>query len=161
VPREGSSLREIERALAAITPRQERWSLYERVAERAGVALPPPGLWLLARLGERAPIRAEALARDVGVPPERVAGIVPDLTARGVVAEDGDRCLVLTGPGTEAVERVVAVRRDGLCELLDGWEPDAHPELRRLLDDFARSLVSHIPAPAQPPAIASAAPAQS
>ncbi len=161
VPRENSSLREIERAIAAIAPRQERWSLYERAAARAGVDVPPPALWLLARLGEHAPVAPGALAHRLGVEAGRVDEIAPELVSRGFVQERGDGALELTPAGADAVERIVALRREGLRELLHGWDPDAHPELRRLLDDFARSLVHHIPAPDQAPAMASAAPAQS
>jgi hypothetical protein len=44
VPREDHSLREIKRAITALAAREERWGMYERVAVRAGVALPPPEL---------------------------------------------------------------------------------------------------------------------
>ena len=55
--------------------------------------------------------------------------------------------ITLTGPGREDYERLVAARCAGLRELLDGWDPDDHPELRELIDRLGRDLVGEIPAP--------------
>jgi len=41
----------------------------------------------------------------------------------------------------------VTARRDGLHDLLDGWDPDEHPPLRELVDKLGRDLVSEIPTP--------------
>jgi hypothetical protein len=49
--RDDNGLREIERALSLLAGREQRWSLYQRLAARADVDLAPPELWLLARLG--------------------------------------------------------------------------------------------------------------
>ena len=61
-PRDGSSLHELERMITTLARPQERWSVYERLAGRAGLELPPPQLWLLARLGERPPLPSARLA---------------------------------------------------------------------------------------------------
>jgi hypothetical protein len=48
---------------------------------------------------------------------------------------------------------VLAARRQGLSELLDGWEPEQHEEVRAMLDGLARELVAEPPrAPAPAPA---------
>ncbi len=44
-------------------------------------------------------------------------------------------------------ERLVTARCAGLRELLDGWNPDEHPELGELIDKLGRDLVSQIPTP--------------
>ena len=161
VPREAHSLREIKRAITAISGREQRWGLYERAAVRAEVSLTPPALWLLARMGERGPMTPEELAAEVGADPERVAGLAPELVAAGLAEQRGGR-VVLSPSGEAAVERIVGVRREGLRELLEGWDPDHEPELRLLLDDLAHSLVHEIPSPARLPAASTAAaPAQS
>jgi hypothetical protein len=40
---------------------------------------------------------------------------------------------------------VLAARRDGLSEHLDGWEPEEHDEVRAMLDRLARALVAEPP----------------
>ena len=40
------------------------------------------------------------------------------------------------------------MKRSGLRDLLDGWDPDEYPELRRLIDELARDLVAQVPQPA-------------
>jgi Mn-dependent DtxR family transcriptional regulator len=79
---------------------------------------------------------------------ERVAGLVRALAGRGLVEAGPDGRVALTAEGRVEVEKIVRVRREGLHDLLDGWDPDEHPDLRRLLDDLSRSLVSQIPSPA-------------
>jgi hypothetical protein len=55
--------------------------------------------------------------------------------------------LHLTARGDAHWARLVAARREGLDEYLAGYDPDAHPELKKMLDDLARDVVSEIPAP--------------
>jgi hypothetical protein len=43
--------------------------------------------------------------------------------------------------------RQSAARCAGLRDLLAGWNPDEHPELRALIDKLGRELVSQIPTP--------------
>jgi EmrB/QacA subfamily drug resistance transporter len=123
MPRDATSLHEMERIVAALTQRENRWRVYDRLAERAGVQLAPEELWQLARVGE---------GRDV----EPSEG----LRERGLV--DGGS---LTPAGRELLERVQVARREGLEELLDGWKPEEHAELRELLDRLSRELVAEPP----------------
>jgi MFS family permease len=123
MPRDATSLHEMERIIAALTQRENRWRVYDLLAERAGVDLEPEELWQLARLGE---------GREV----EPGDG----LRRRGLV--DGR---ALSPAGRELVDRVQAARRDGLAELLDGWKPEEHAELRELLDRLSRELVAEPP----------------
>ena len=145
--RDGDSLREIERSLSVLAGREQRWELYERLAARADVDLPPPQLWLLARLGERAPTSQERLLEQLPVDPGAVAVTLRRLAERSLVG-DQDGVITLTPSGRAEYERLVTARCAGLRELLDGWNPDEHPELRRLIDQLGRDLVSEIPAPA-------------
>jgi len=137
-------LREIERALSLLASRQNRWELYERGAVRAGLELEPPELWLLARLGERVPISEDTLAAELHT---EIDGPLDELRERGYAYAPGGE-IVLTERGQNAYERLVEVRCAGLRELLDGWEPDEHPELKALIDRLGRDLVAEIPTPA-------------
>jgi DNA-binding MarR family transcriptional regulator len=140
-----NGLREIERALSRLAERDQRWQAYERFATRAGVDLAPPELWLLARLGERTPLTEAQLNEQLPVDSE-IAEALEQLRERSLVgASNGE--IDLTALGREDYERIVTVRCERLRELLDGWEPDEHAELRQLIDRLGRDLVSEIPSP--------------
>jgi len=142
------ALRELERALSRLARREERWQLYERLASRAGLDLAPPELWLLARLGERAPLTDTELDEQLPVDPEQIASALEQLELRALVDRNDAGPIELTKSGREDYERIVTARRDGLRELLQGWDPDEHPPLRELIDKLGRDLVSEIPMPA-------------
>ena len=145
-PRDDDAMREIERALSVLAHREERWGLYQRLADRAGIDLSPPELWLLARLGERCPASEPRLLQQLPVDGDGVAAALRQLRDRGVV-EDQAGLVTLTASGRERYERLVKARCENLRELLDGWNPDEHPQLRRMIDDLGRDLVSEIPTP--------------
>jgi hypothetical protein len=134
-PREAESLPELERILATLAQRENRWRMYERFADQADVDLDPAELWLISRLGEGAAI-------DLG--DARVASARESLRERGLLVDTR-----LADDGEIVYARVVEARRRGLAELLDGWEPERHDEVRAMLDRFARL---HL---AEPPAVSS------
>jgi EmrB/QacA subfamily drug resistance transporter len=145
--RDDDALREIERALSRLARREERWQLYERLAARAGLDLAPPELWLLARLGERTSLTEAQLGEQLPVDPLQLEEALEELERRSFVERDGGGQIDLTKTGREDYERLVTARRDGLRELLSGWDPDEHPQLRELIDKLGRDLISEIPAP--------------
>ena len=149
--RDDDALREIERALSTLARREERWQLYERLAARAGLDLDPPELWLLARLGERAPLTKAELDTQLPVDPVRIAAALEQLEQRALVDRNNGGPIELTKSGHQDYERIVTARQEGLRELLDGWDPDEHPPLRQLIDKLGRDLVSEIPAPLAAP----------
>ena len=133
-PRDAESLPELERILATLARRENRWRVYAEVAEHAGVDLDPTELWLLGRLGEEAAI-------DLDDPQLAAAGA--SLRERGLIEESR-----LGGDGRAVYGRVLAMRRRRLAELLDGWAPEDHDEVRAMLDSFARAFVAEPPAAA-------------
>ena len=114
---------------------------------RAGVGLAPPELWLLARLGERAPLTEPQLAEQLQEDAHRIDEALEQLQQRSLVESSADATITLTMAGREDYERLVAARCAGLRELLAGWSPDQRPELQRLVDRLGRDLVSEIPTP--------------
>jgi EmrB/QacA subfamily drug resistance transporter len=143
---EDDALAEVQRALSTLAHRDNRWALYEGLAKRAGIDLAPPSLWLFCRLGSRAPIRINDLADDLHVEVSRLAAPLVTLEQEDLVDQDGDGSLSLTGQGDAQFARLVAARRAGLDEYLAGYDPGEHPDLKRMLDDLARDVVSAIPA---------------
>ena len=154
-PRGDSSVRELERMITSLARPQERWGVYQRLAGRAGLDLPPPELWLLARLGERPPLTPARLPAELGEEPERVAPALEGLRRRQLLEADGEGAVRLTRDGHSAHGRLVSARRQALDELASGWRSDDQAEVERLLDRLAHELVSEIPR-AEAPARASA-----
>jgi EmrB/QacA subfamily drug resistance transporter len=132
MPREAESLPELKRIVATLVRRENRWRVYDQLAQRAGIELEPTEMWLLARLGEGTPV-------DLGDP--RLSGAGASLRERGLIA-DGR----LATEGRAVYGRVLAARRQGLAELLEGWAPEEHDEVRSMLDSLARELVAEPPA---------------
>jgi hypothetical protein len=131
MPREAESLPELQRIVATLARRENHWRVYQRIAERADVDLGPGELWLLSRLGE-------GVELDLADP--RLAAAHASLRERGLVENAH-----LDDDGEALYARIVEARRQGLEELLEGWEPEKHDEVRAMLDGLARSLVHEIP----------------
>jgi EmrB/QacA subfamily drug resistance transporter len=131
MPRDATSLREMERIVTTLTRRENRWRVYERLGARAGLDLSPDEHWLLARLGEGRQVALE----------DGLSGTLERLQERGLVSGAS-----LSPAGVELYERILAARRQALDELMDGWNPQEHEELRSLLDRLSHELASEAPA---------------
>jgi EmrB/QacA subfamily drug resistance transporter len=125
MPRDATSLHEMERIVASLTQHENRWRIYDGLARRAGVDLTPEEIWTLARLGEGRTCDGAALV---------------SLHERGLADAQA-----LTPGGRAVLDRIEAARRDGLAELLSGWAPEEHEELRGLLSRLAHELVAEPP----------------
>ena len=55
----------------------------------------------------------------------------------------GAECdLHLTTAGSTALEKLTEARRSGLTELLEGWNPEEHPEIIEMVKELAHSLLA-------------------
>jgi EmrB/QacA subfamily drug resistance transporter len=144
MPRTGDSLPELERALSSLATGENRWGVYQRLAARAGVALEPPEMWLLGRIEERPPRTATALAAEIGMPVAELREVAARLVRQGLLRGMGKQ-LSLTDEGCAVFERILAARRESLAQLLAGWSPEAHAEVRQLIDGLALALVREPP----------------
>jgi EmrB/QacA subfamily drug resistance transporter len=143
-PRGHDSLAEIERAITKVTTRAQRISFNERVADRAGVEITPGAVWALVRIDEHGAAQARAMAEEAGVDPARISDVVSELRDRHLIAgEDGDG--QLTVAGRQEAERILAVRRELLCETLADEDAERDPELSELLHRLARELSGEPP----------------
>ena len=63
----------------------------------------------------------------------------------------------LTQAGEEAATKLTDVRRDEVRAAVEDWQPEQQPEVRELIETFARSLSTSPPAaePAVPAALGS------
>jgi EmrB/QacA subfamily drug resistance transporter len=159
MPRDATSLEELEGIVTTLLAHENRWRLYADLAERAQLDLPAQELWMLARLGERAPRSARSLSDDLKLPLATLKTPLDALCDRGIAEQDPAGNLRLTAAGSSMRDRVVAARRKGLADLMARWEPERHPDVLALLDRMVDTLVRDLPAPGQwqPRAPASAA----
>jgi EmrB/QacA subfamily drug resistance transporter len=143
-PRALSALAELERSIALATDAGDRERFHRRVADRAGAAsLSPGATWALVRIDEHGFAGARTLAESQGVPDERIAAVVTELRAGGLIAGD-QGAPVETPEGRAVIDRVVAARREMLEELVAGDEVRS-PEVAALLRRLARALVGEPP----------------
>jgi len=143
VPR--SSLQEIELALQRISSRENRAELYQTLAQRAGLDLPPRSCWLLYRLSDCPACTVHQVAERLKVDQMIIEPGIEGLVAGGMVEEvtRGTECdLALTPVGQAAIERLKEARRSGLTELLEGWSPEEHPEVIEMVKNLASSLLA-------------------
>jgi DNA-binding MarR family transcriptional regulator len=147
MPRDASSLQELERIVALVLARENRWRVYADLARRAAIDLPAPELWMLARLGEREPITIASLSAELTIPQEQLADPIDALCGRGIVEKSASGQLLLTATGVEMRDRAVAARRKGLADMLTRWKPEQHPDVLALIERMAQALASDLPAP--------------
>ncbi|HLH25372.1 MAG TPA: MDR family MFS transporter [Chloroflexota bacterium] len=148
MPQDRDSLDEIARALSVLAGREQLRPIYERLAARAGVDLPPGCCWLLFRLDEQAPATLAFLAKRARVPAAKLLPYLTQLRENGLVEVDdsargeGPVCVALTPHGREVLDRLLAARREGLAQLLAGWAPERHAELAAALRQLALGLTA-------------------
>jgi DNA-binding MarR family transcriptional regulator len=149
MPRDATSLEELERIVARLLAQENRWRVYADLAARAGLSLPPAELWMLARLGEREPQSPAPLSAELGIAWRDLEGPLNALCDRGVVEKNAAGALRLTEAGRAMREKLLAARRQGLSDMLTRWEPDKHPDVLALLDRMVATLVRDLPMPRQ------------
>jgi EmrB/QacA subfamily drug resistance transporter len=149
LPRDATSLEELEGIVTTLLAHENRWRLYADLAERANLDLPAPELWMLARLGERAPRTAPSLSDDLQIPLASLEAPLKALCDRGIADKDAAGSLRLTTVGSLMRDRLLAARRKGLADLMARWEPDKHPDVLALLNRMVDTLVRDLPAPGQ------------
>jgi EmrB/QacA subfamily drug resistance transporter len=145
LPEPRSSIEEIQLSLERIANRENRVELYQTLAQRAGVELPPQSCWLLYRLADRPAETVPEVARRLKVSRDILEHAVRGLVAAGmviVVQRGADHDVTLTPAGLAAMARLTEARRSGLTELLEGWNPREHPEIIAMVKELASSLLA-------------------
>ncbi len=145
VPDGRTSLQELQVQLDRIASRENRAELYSTLAGRAGLDLEPKAVWTLYRLADRPECTLEGVSQQLKVPAERLEPGLRALEAAGMVRrhpEDPGCRLEVTDAGRSAIERLTAARRAGMTELLEGWNPDEHPEIVDMVRKLAQELLA-------------------
>ena len=147
MPRDATSLEELERIIALLVARENRWRVYADLARRAAIELPAPELWMLARLGEREPMTLSSLSAELEIPEQQLALPLDALCERGIADKKANGKLELTPAGAAMRDRIVAARRKGLADMLARWRPQEHPDVLALIERMAQALTRDLPAP--------------
>jgi EmrB/QacA subfamily drug resistance transporter len=145
MPESRSSLQEIQLALERVASRENRAELYQTLAKRAGIDLPPRSCWLLYRLADCPAATVREVATRLKVDAEIIKSAVAGLMAAHMVSEiqrGTERDLALTPTGLAAIDRLTEARRSGLTDLLEGWNPLEHPELMAMVHGLASALMA-------------------
>ena len=144
-PQSRSSLQEIQLALERVSARENRPELYRTLAQRAGIDLPPRSCWLLYRLADQPAASVTEVAEHLKIDPELIQPGVDGLVSAGMIEERrlGAQCdLHLTATGRTALDKLTEARRNGLTELLEGWNPEEHPEIIEMVKELAHALLA-------------------
>ncbi len=144
-PQTRSSLEEIQLALERLSARENRGELYHTLAVRAGIDLPPRSCWLLYRLSENPATTVADLSYQLKIDPALIEPGVEGLVSAGMIEErvrGAEFDLHLTPAGMTALEKLTEARRSGLTELLEGWNPEEHPEVIAMVKELAHALLA-------------------
>ncbi len=145
IPEPRTSLGEVQRILERAASRENRSELYETLAGRAGIDLAPRACWLLYRLADHPDLSLEDVGALLKVDPERLRDGERSLVSVGMVERiecpEGPT-LVLTPAGHDAIDKLTTARRQSMVELLEGWNPEAHPEVVAMVRDLAKALLA-------------------
>jgi EmrB/QacA subfamily drug resistance transporter len=147
MPRDATSLEELERIVARLGRRENRWRAYQQIAEAADVPLQPDEIWLLVQLCRApGPISAERLAGAFTQAAPVVEEIGTRLADKAMAERRSDGTLASSSRGQDAFQRMVAVRRERLAQLLARWAPEKHAEIKAMLDRLSQTLIAEPPA---------------
>jgi DNA-binding MarR family transcriptional regulator len=147
MPRDATSLEELERIVGALALHENRWRVYASLAEHAKLHFPPRELWLLARLGERSSVPVRELSTELKVKRAEITAPLDRLCALGYAEKNASGAITLTAEGRVAHGRLIMARRERLNQLLARWEPENHAEVQTLLQGIAAVLVKQLPRP--------------
>ena len=147
-PKDASSLNELAAKAASLAQRENRHEVYEALARRAGMALEPDEIWILARVAQLGPATGDELAERAGSDRERLTPIFRGLREHGLITADetsGRASYALSENGRATVEKLRVARSERITELLADWAPETHPEVRRIIDELSKSLAQEAP----------------
>ena len=140
MPSDPDSLTQISHGLSVLMQRDTQRRILERIAQRAGVDLPPAAAWLLMQI-ERCPqLSIEELARRFAVDPLRLAEARRELESRGFIEKVDPPCWTLTDAGRDVERRLMAARRERMRELLADWSPEEHRQVAEILRKYASDV---------------------
>lgn len=148
MPRDATSLEELESIVARISGVEQRWDMIGRIARSLELDLAPDQVWLLVQLGRQDDaLSREGLIADFSVTGAELDALVAALAERGLARLGADGALVATPAGRQLFQGMVTGFRGLLADAVQRWSPEDHADVRKMLADFARYLVADLPRP--------------
>lgn len=146
VPRDATSLGELETIIEHRTRAENRWTSIGRIAERVGVDLAPDEMWLLAKLCQNTGVVGiDDFAGNSAALRDRIVAVAERLAGRKLARREGSDMLVALPAGRDMFERIVTGYRQRLAEYLERWAPEDRDEVRNMLGRLARELITSLP----------------
>ncbi len=139
MPDARTSLQELEMALSRVISREDRLRAFAVLAERAQLDLSPGECWMISRVAREGSRQIPDMAQVSKTPPEVVRQVAAALAGRGCVTVAGDTVTV-TETGRNVAASLTAAQHAALVELLDGWQPEQHPDVQALLEEISARL---------------------
>lgn len=146
LPREATSLAELERIIARVSAKENRWQVYLKVAAEAGITLAPDELWLLARIAEtHSPQTVDQLTARLRIDPHDLAVLLDRLRAAEVIEKSSAGLIEPSPRGRDTFDRLIRKREDDLQAMLADWNTAEVPEVRAMLAKLASSFAAAPP----------------
>jgi EmrB/QacA subfamily drug resistance transporter len=153
MPRDATSLEELQRIVARATEKENRWRYYEEAAKRNGIDLQPDEFWLLARIGEMGGRASKVeLRQKLGPSETRQPKLFSRLEAAGLAREAPGDFIELEQKGQEIYARLLRQREENFAKMLADWNRNELPEVRALMKELAMSFASSPPVKPKPAA---------
>ncbi|HEX9063885.1 MAG TPA: MFS transporter [Streptosporangiaceae bacterium] len=141
-----TSEEEMSRAVSSLLHREVRHEVYSGLVAKSGIGVSPRAGWLLLRVGEHAGESRAELAHCLGITMADLSDRMSELVQAGYVQPDGTSAPGeperMTEAGQSAYDRIFAARHDRIALLLDGWQPEQHPQLLALLTRITHELAA-------------------
>jgi MFS family permease len=141
MPSDSNSAEELIRGFSFLAHRDVQRGYIDAIVTRAGLELSPLAAWALLQLDESPETDPARTGRSLRIHPSKIAAAFRELEGRGFVIGDGTGPRRITRSGCDAVERLVAARRERLDELFSRWTPESRAQLQEALETLSRDLV--------------------
>jgi EmrB/QacA subfamily drug resistance transporter len=128
-----SSADEIERMVTHLSSRENVWERFGRAIDRADVDISIPHAYGLFRLHQAGPVTEAEICHRNKFTVDEVRPKLQAMEAAGRITRDADDRFVLTPAGQEIVSKLTDARLALLNEKLDGWSPEQHADLLKML----------------------------
>lgn len=146
MPRDATSLKELETIVSQVSDSKHRWEMIEQIARKMEHNFAPDEIWLLIQIGrDDKSLQIKTLAAKDATTPETIKEITLRLVERSLAVVTANGTISATAAGHTMYERIVADFRALLANAVARWSPEEHEEVRRMLTEFARQLVSELP----------------
>lgn len=146
MPRDATSLKELETIVSQVSESKHRWEMIEQIACKMEHNFAPDKIWLLIQIGrDDESLQINALAAKGVTSPEAIEEIALRLVERNLAVISANGTISATAAGHIMYERIVADLRALLTKAVARWVPEEHEEVRRMLTQFAQQLVSELP----------------